>query len=119
MATLTVQTINDAGSSPTFSAADAGGDQFVNTGNQVIVIDNTDGGDECIVTVTAEVTSIDLKQFGTVTKANTTLTVAAGAIATIGGLYTAIFNDGTGYAQITYDQVEGVAVAVLINQTQI
>ena len=119
MATLTVQTINDAGSSPTFTAADAAGDQFINTGNQVFVIDNTGGGDVCIVTVTAEVTSIDLTQFGTVTKANTILEVAVGAIGTIGGLYTAIFNDGNGYAQITYDQVVEVEVAVLINQTQI
>ena len=119
MATLTVQTINDAGSSPTFTAADASGDQFVNSGNQVIVIDNTGGGSVCNVTIAAEVTSIDLTQFGIVTKANTTLAVAAGTIGTIGGLYTAIFNDGDGYAQITYDQVVEVEVAVLINQTQI
>tara|TARA_R100001244_G_scaffold121245_1_gene90882 strand:+ start:7609 stop:7968 length:360 start_codon:yes stop_codon:yes gene_type:complete len=119
MATLTVQTINDAGSSPTFTAASPSGDQFINSGNQVFVIDNTGGGDACIVTITAEVTSIDLTQFGTVTKANTILTVDAGSIGTIGGLYTAIFNDGSNYAQITYDQVDEVLVAVLINQTQI
>jgi|10_taG_2_1085330.scaffolds.fasta_scaffold00277_13 hypothetical protein len=119
MATLTIQTINDAGSVPTFSAATESGDQYLNTGNQFLAIKNAGTESACVVTITAQVTSLDLTLYGEVTKASTTLSVAAGSTGFIGGLYTPIFNDASGYAQITYSQVESVTIAALINKTQI
>lgn len=119
MATLTIQTINDAGSIPTFSAASETGDQYLNTGKQFLAIKNGGGESACIVTITAQVTSLDLTLYGEVTKASTILSIEAGTTGFIGGLYTPIFNDTSGYAQITYNQVESVTIAAIINQTQI
>lgn len=50
MAVLTVQQVNLDGISPTFVAADAGGDEFVNSGKAVLHVKN-DGTNSITVTV--------------------------------------------------------------------
>ena len=113
MALLTAQKINDLGVIETLVSANAGGDAFVNSGVEVIHIQNGHASDARVVTVTAQVTNIHHQQFGTVTKSNITKTVAAGQDAFIGPFKQGAFNDANNKVQITYNGGTTLKVAVL------
>lgn len=114
MATLSIQSgNNEQGVSLTMSNAAGGGDQFLNTGRERLIVHNGDASAKT-VTITAQSTSATLSGYGTVTKADTALSVAAGAVAVIGPFPKPAFNDVSGYAQITYSATTSVKVAVVL-----
>ena len=113
MATLTAQKINDLGVIETLASAAANGDEFVNSGVEVIHIKNKHASTPFTVTVTAQVTSIHHPQFGSVTKSNTVKAVGAGASAYIGPFKQSAFNDANNKVQITYSAVTTLKVAIL------
>ena len=113
MATLTAQKINDLGVIETLASASATGDEFTNSGVEVIHIQNGHASASRNVTITAQVTNIHHQQFGTVTKSNVVKAVAAGQDAFIGPFKQSAFNDPNNKVQITYDAVTTLKVAVL------
>jgi hypothetical protein len=112
MATLTAQKITDVGIAETLVAATAGGDEFINSGVEVVHIQN-DSGVSLNVTITAQVTHIHHQQFGTVTKSNIVKAVAADESAFIGPFKQSAFNDANQKVQITYSGVGSLKVSVL------
>ena len=109
MATLTAQKITDQGTVATMVAATSGGDEFVNTGLEVLFFQNGHASNSYVITVTAQVTNIHHQQFGTVVKENIVKTITAGAEVFIGPFKQAAFNDANHKVQITY-QSSGAAI---------
>jgi len=106
MATLTAETISRSGLEPTHNAADAGGDEFANTGDEFIHVTNGSGG---AITVTIETG-------GTVDGlaiADRTVSVPAGEERLIGPFPKSTYDDGDGLVQLTYSAVTSLTVAVL------
>jgi hypothetical protein len=54
MATLAVQTVDRSGLDPTFAAVAAGGDQFLNTGGEFVVIKNANAATRTVTFVTQQ-----------------------------------------------------------------
>lgn len=90
---------------PTPAAAASGGDQFTNTGRQLLKVVNG-GGSAVTVTVPAQVTCDQGSSH------NITNSVAAGATELMGP-FTSRYTDTNGYTQITYSGVTSVTVAVI------
>ena len=109
MATLAVQQIVDSGLEPSYSAAEAGGDDFVNDGSERQFIHVKDAGDGCVVTVTPSTASTTKPGFGTVTRANIAVTIGAGEDRMIGPFPLTAFGDPA----ITYDSETSVSLAVV------
>ena len=103
MATFTAQKITDTGKVATMSSANAGGDEFLNTGLEFLFFQNAHGSNSYDVTITAQVTNIHHQNFGTVTKENIVKTVASGAEVFIGPFKQAAFNDSNNKVQISYN----------------
>lgn len=112
MATIAKQNITEAGVDLTLSTAAGGGDQFTNTGKELLVILNGDASSKT-VTVTAQQTSATVSSLGLMAKEDQSVVVAAGGIGVIGPFPTQSFNDANNYAQVTYSAVTSVEVAVI------
>lgn len=112
MPLLTVESIVEAGLNATDNAADAGGDNFANSGAEVIHVKNGGGG-SVNVTATAQQTTQTVAAFGTMTKADAAVAVPAGEERFIGPFPKGAFNDAGGLVQLTYSGVTSVTVAVL------
>jgi hypothetical protein len=104
--TLTAQNLVLTGLAATLAAADATGNNFLNTGREVFVVRNG-GGSQITVTVAAQT------QCNQGILHNETITVAAGATSYIGTFPAARFNTTSGYVNITYSGVASVTVAVI------
>ena len=90
MATVVTQTISEDGIIPSLTTLDAS-NTFTNTGREFIFYTNESAGAKTI-TVTAVVSTLDLPTYGDVTKADATLSVAAGETAMIGPFPTLAYN---------------------------
>lgn len=112
MALLTRQNFALGGLAASYAAAAAGGDTVDNDGKVVLHVKN--GGAGAInVTVTAQVTSVAVEGYGTLTRSNAVVAVPAGAERFIGPFPTQAFNNSSGRAAISYDVVTSVTVAAL------
>lgn len=106
MATLTVATVSRAGVDLGAAAAAAGGDEFVNTGKEILYIKDTAGGG-LTLTIATPGTSDGLAV------AERTVVIANNEEKLIGPFQpTGLYNDGDGRVQLTYSDVTGVTVAV-------
>lgn len=114
MATLTEQTFDEGGTDLTLDAAAVAGDQFANTGKQLLIISNGDASSKT-VTITAQDTSFEDKEYGNAVKQNQSLAVAAGSVGIMGPFPRRAFNDSSDNVQITYSAVTSVEVAVVRN----
>ncbi|MBN2365732.1 MAG: hypothetical protein JXL67_06170 [Calditrichaeota bacterium] len=113
MATLSAQSYDEAGKDLTLSAAAAGGDEFANTGEELLIIQNGDTSAKT-VTVTAQVTSFENNEMGNAVKQNQSLEIAANnGIGIMGPFSRRAFNDSGGKVQITYSAVTNLEVAVV------
>lgn len=114
MATFAVETTKEAGQTPTYNAAAAGGDAFANGTDErtFIHVKNTNGATRT-VTVTAQDTSIGVKGMGQLTRGNVVVVVAATTGDEMIGPFSEAFNDASGLCQITYSAETGVTVAVI------
>ena len=114
MATLTVAQSSEAGVATGDTSANSGGDEFVNTGNEVIIAVNSHGSDNDInITITAQTTSFTDPVLGTLTKANQVVACNEGVTKMIGPFPPAAFNDSNGKVQITYSAVTSLKVGVV------
>lgn len=76
MPVLAPETSLETGLVAAYTAADSGGDTFVNDGKTLLHLKNTDGS-PTTVTVTAESSSLEVPGYGTVTKADAVTVQAA------------------------------------------
>jgi hypothetical protein len=113
MATLSRQTLTEAGLTPTYNAANAGGDQVDNSdGRTFLHVKNASGG-SITITIAEQIsgTTVEDPALGTLTKTSVAKAVAAGAEAVIGPFKKAAFNDVNGFIQLTYSGVTTFTVA--------
>ena len=110
MATLTVQDIVSTGLEATYAAAAGGGDEFPN--NDRTFLQAVNGATDCNITITAQKTAVSVPGFGTITLANIAVLCTANEERMISAP-PAIYNDGNGKAQVTYDDVTNVTVAAI------
>jgi len=102
MATLSAKKIVEGGLASSLITASTGGDEFTNTGIEFVRIRNDHASTAYTVRITAQTTSIKHPTYGTVTKSNTDVTVAAGADAYIGPFVQGSWNDTNNKVQISY-----------------
>lgn len=106
MATLTAQSASISGAAPTFAAASAGGDEFANSGKEVLHVKNGSGS-SINVTITSQRTC---DQGGT---HNVVVAVPAGEERRIGPFSVERFNDAdSGRVEVAYSDVTSVTVGV-------
>ena len=114
MATLTVVSSSEAGVATADTSAASDGDEFLNTGSEVLIAVNSHGSDNDInITIAAQTTSFDDPVLGTLTKANQVVAVNEGVTKVIGPFPVAAFNDANGKVQITYSGVTSLKVGVV------
>lgn len=113
MAVLTRQRIVEAGLTPSYAAAAAGGDQVDNSDGKTYLHVKNGGGAGITVTITAQTLTTEDPKLGTVTKANIVKSVGAAAEAIIGPFKKQAFNNGSNQIAITYSGVTSVTVAAL------
>jgi len=106
MATLTAQTIVRTGLEATYAACAAGGDEFVNTGDEFIHIKNAAVGDQT-VTIETPATVDGLAV------ADRDVVVTAAEERFIGPFSTSVYNDGDAKVQLTYDAVVTLTIAII------
>lgn len=111
MATLTVQSIVEAGLEATYSSCGAGGDTFANdTTNRIFLhVKNGDASSKT-VTITPETASKDVAGFGTMTKATISVSIPAGEDRFIGPFPRGAFGNTPA---ITYDAVTSMTIGVI------
>lgn len=106
MAVLAAQQITRDGITPTFAAADAAGDEFPFSGNNLVIFRN---GGTAAVTITAvtpaKVENLDVQDLA--------ITVPAGTDRYVNGLASRNFQNVNRRVGVTYSAVTGVSVAVL------
>jgi hypothetical protein len=102
--TLSIVTVSDTAAAFADGAADTGnGNQIKNSMcDVVLLLHNSHASSSSTVTVVAQGTSVDIPGFGLMTKANASITLAAGAKKVIGPLRCRTWNDSSGYVQLTY-----------------
>lgn len=113
MALLTRNRILEAGLTPVFVAAAAGGDQVDNADGKTFLHVKNGGGAGITVTITAQSVTAEDPKLGTVTKANIVKSIAAAGEAIIGPFKKQAFNNGSNQIAITYSGVTSVTVAAM------
>jgi hypothetical protein len=107
MALLNPQTISLSGTTITFANASGSGDQFPNTGRELLLVRNS-GTSAITVTVTAQ------GRYRGVPFSNVTFSVPASGGEVIAGPFPPeVFNDTSGRTSVGYSAVTSVTVAVL------
>lgn len=107
MATLTVQTTDRDGAEAALAAAASGGDEFANTGQELLLVNNGSGAPITVTIVTQQ--SVD-----GLAVADKTVAVAAGELWVVGPFPTPIYNDGDNLVQLTYSTETDLTVGVLL-----
>lgn len=111
MATLSVQSVVEAGLNATYSSAAAGGDTFANTNDNRIIIHVKNGdASSKTVTIAPEVASRSVSGFGTMTKATISVAIPAGEDRFIGPFPFTAFGVNP---DIQYSAETSVTLAVL------
>lgn len=105
MATITPLACSRTGAVIDYTNAAAAGDQWLNTGKEVLLVHNADSGSHT-VSVTTQATP-DGK-----TVTDRTVTIAAGAYTIIGPFPVNVFNDVAGYAHIVYSATTSMKIQV-------
>lgn len=106
MATLAVQSSAQTGTALTFNATAGGGDQFLNDGDVILIVNNGSGG---ALTVTFDPGGLP----GGLTLADVTGTVDNGDIEAFGPFPGGLYNDSSGYVQVSWSTTTSVTAAVL------
>ncbi len=109
MATLTVAPVvrTTPGLDVTGVAATAGGDQFANTGKEILLVTLVAGA--CTVTIATGGTVLD----EALAVANPAIVCATNKTTAIGPFPAGVFNDSNGLVQLTYSAVVDVTVKVI------
>ncbi|OXE37550.1 MAG: hypothetical protein CGW95_01140 [Phenylobacterium zucineum] len=113
MAALTVQSIVQAGLTPAYAAASAGGDTFQNTNDETTFLHVKCGATGATVTINPFITSLKATGIGQVTVAAISVIIAASSERMIGPFPQYVFTDTGGNVNVTYSQVATVTVAAI------
>lgn len=115
MATLTRQTIVEAGLTPTFASCAGGGDVVDNSdGKTFLYVKNGSGGSLTVTIAAASgASSISDPKYGTLSKSAVAKAVGAGADAIIGPFKKQGFNNSSEQLAITYSGVTSLTIAAL------
>lgn len=111
MAVLTPVSITRAGVDNAGAASDVLGDQWANTGKEVVEVNNGSGAGITVTLVLQGAAALAAVDNAAVT--NPTVTVPAGKTYVIGPFQTGAYNDANGLAKITYSAVTTVKTKVL------
>lgn len=106
MATITAQTPARSANPITFSNAEAGGDKFLNTGREYLIIRNA-GGSPVNVTVTTPVTTDGLAVSDRV------IAIGAGATHFLGPWPKGVYNDGDNFVNLAWETHTDMSLAVI------
>ena len=106
MATLTAAVAAKTGTVLAPVSANGGGDQFLNTGREVIYVKNGSGGS---ITLTLAPAGTP----GGLALATIAIAIAAGVEKIIGPLDTGLFNNASGMVTMTYSGVSSLTIAVM------
>jgi hypothetical protein len=108
MATLTVQTPARSANALSLAAAEELGDEWVNTGKEMLLVNHTDGaGADAALTVTTQM-EVDDEAV-----ADKEIAIAKGTMQLLGPFPAAIYNDDDQKVQIGYDDHTDLEVAVI------
>lgn len=108
MATIDIQTVDRDGITPTTEAVAAGGDQYANDGRQWVEIWNDHASASRTTTIVTQLT-VD----GQAVADRTVITTAANDTSRFGPFQTNIYNDSSGFVQLTYsDSGANMRIAV-------
>jgi hypothetical protein len=107
MATLSPQTIVQAGITPTYAAAAVAGDQFLNDGRTFIQLKNTNGSTRTVTIATSGTIS------GRAIADDAVVIPVTTGDKMIGPFPQGIYNDANGYVQLTYSAVTDLTIAVV------
>ncbi len=106
MAILAAKTSTRAGINTDLVAANGGGDSFVNTGVEMILIKNGDSGAHTVTIVTdATVDGLDV--------VDRAVAIPAGETWLIGPFPADVYNDDNNRVQLTYSAVTAVTIAIV------
>ena len=110
--TIPVQTISETAAAATETAADtANGNRFINREENVFLrLRNSHATNASTVTITAQDTSENIPGFGLMTKANISVSLAAGDIKYVGPFPRKAFNDSSEYVNMTFSGTGTVLV---------
>ena len=78
MAKLSISKILESGLTSTLSDCDTDGDEFANSGIEILRFKNDHASQAYNITIVAQATSIDHKSYGTLTKGNVVKAISAG-----------------------------------------
>lgn len=110
MATLSTQTMNLAGASVTYTAAASGGDKATPSRRTFLHVKNEGAS---AVTVTVDDT-LSVEPSGAISfDPDIEVTIEAGADRFIGPIVETRFQGSDGLADISYDQVDSVSIAII------
>ena len=108
MSTLAAQAAKREANDLTLTAGGAGGDEFVNTGKELLLVLHTNsGGSTVTLTIGAEKTVDGL------TVPDKTIDIAAGKTALLGPWPTDVYNDGDGKVQLSWSDETDIEAAVV------
>lgn len=113
MATLSRQSLIEAGISITESAAGASGDKATNPDGKTVFLVNNGSASSINVTIAEQMSDRTDPNYGTLTKSDVVKAVAAGAIAIIGPFPPLAFNDSAQDVNISYSATTTVTVAAI------
>src|SRR5512147_183985 len=103
---LTAAPVTTSGVSYAGAAANVDGNFFTNTGAEILLVKNASVG-------SINVTCVTQQTVETLAVADKVVAVGAGAEIAIGPFKRQVYNDATGYVQVTYSAVTSVTVKVL------
>jgi len=108
MSTITKLARSRAANPATFAAAAGGGDEFVNTGKELLLVNHTNGGGSAVtLTITTSATVDGLAV------ADRTVSIGAGEFHVLGPFETSQYNDANGKVQLGWSSATDIEVAVV------
>lgn len=108
MAALTVVASARFANAITWANAAGGGDEFANTGKELLLVSHTNGGGSTVtLTITTEATSDGLAV------ADRTVSIAAGSFHVLGPFPKGIYNDADGNVNLAWSSATDIDIAVI------
>ena len=111
MSLLSNKSISETGEIQTLDALTEVSNTFENGGNEFIFVENTSES-SITLTVTTLTTTVENPLFGALTKTNPSITIAAGATATLGTFPVAAYNDENGIVTFVVSAYAGVNLGI-------
>jgi|TARA_R110000822_G_scaffold306934_2_gene433550 hypothetical protein len=113
MANLSIVKILESGVTSSLADCNTDGDEFANSGIEILRFENTHASAAYSITITAQATSIDHKTYGALTKANVVKAITAGQTVYFGPFKQRAFNDADQKVQLTYLTSGGAAISTI------